>query len=44
MGLASYFFTKDVDRAWRLSDELEAGMIGLNTSGYYLPISGRLSC
>ncbi|KIV98849.1 uncharacterized protein PV09_09420 [Verruconis gallopava] len=33
MGLASYVFTKDLDRAWRLSDELEAGMIGVNTSG-----------
>ena len=32
MGLASYVFTKDLDRAWRLSDELEAGMIGLHTS------------
>lgn len=32
MGLASYCFSKDLDRAWRLSDELEAGMIGLNTS------------
>lgn len=32
MGLASYVFTKDIDRAWRLSEELEAGMIGLNTS------------
>ncbi|CAH0026016.1 unnamed protein product [Clonostachys rhizophaga] len=32
MGLASYVFTKDLDRAWRLLDEIEAGMIGLNTS------------
>ncbi|ETS84227.1 hypothetical protein PFICI_02252 [Pestalotiopsis fici W106-1] len=32
MGLASYLFTKDLDRAWRLLDDLEAGMIGLNTS------------
>ena len=31
MGLASYAFTKDVDRVWRLTDELEAGMVGLNT-------------
>jgi acyl-CoA reductase-like NAD-dependent aldehyde dehydrogenase len=28
MGLASYFFTKDVDRTWRLLENLEAGMIG----------------
>ncbi|KAH8895603.1 aldehyde dehydrogenase [Thozetella sp. PMI_491] len=32
MGLASYVFTKNLDRAWRLLDNLEAGMIGLNTS------------
>lgn len=28
MGLASYFFTKNVDRIWRLLENLEAGMIG----------------
>ncbi|KAM3074116.1 hypothetical protein ACMFMF_006139 [Clarireedia jacksonii] len=31
MGLASYFFTKNVDRTWRLLETLEAGMIGMNT-------------
>jgi succinate-semialdehyde dehydrogenase/glutarate-semialdehyde dehydrogenase len=31
MGLASYVFTKNVDRLWRLFENLEAGMIGLNT-------------
>jgi len=31
MGLASYFFTKSVDRTWRLLEALEAGMIGMNT-------------
>jgi acyl-CoA reductase-like NAD-dependent aldehyde dehydrogenase len=31
MGLASYFFTKNVDRTWRLYENLEAGMIGINT-------------
>lgn len=31
MGLASYAFTKNVDRMWRLFENLEAGMIGLNT-------------
>lgn len=30
MGLASYAFTKNVDRLWRLYENLEAGMIGLN--------------
>lgn len=31
MGLASYFFTKDVSRTWRLLESLEAGMVGMNT-------------
>ncbi|KAJ9646013.1 hypothetical protein H2204_000675 [Knufia peltigerae] len=31
LGLASYFFTKDVDRTWRLLENLEAGIIGMNT-------------
>jgi succinate-semialdehyde dehydrogenase len=31
MGLASYFFTNDVSRNWRLLEKLEAGMIGMNT-------------
>ncbi|KAF3762694.1 putative succinate-semialdehyde dehydrogenase [Cryphonectria parasitica EP155] len=31
MGLASYVFTKNVDRLWRMFERLEAGMIGLNT-------------
>ncbi|OAA56336.1 Aldehyde/histidinol dehydrogenase [Niveomyces insectorum RCEF 264] len=30
MGLASYVFTKNVDRLWRMFEKLEAGMIGLN--------------
>ncbi|KAL4732150.1 hypothetical protein ACLX1H_001158 [Fusarium chlamydosporum] len=31
MGLASYAFTKNADRIWRLFENLEAGMIALNT-------------
>ncbi|EPE09517.1 succinate-semialdehyde dehydrogenase [Ophiostoma piceae UAMH 11346] len=31
MGLASYVFTKNIDRIWRMFENLEAGMIGLNT-------------
>ncbi|KAF2742417.1 aldehyde dehydrogenase [Sporormia fimetaria CBS 119925] len=31
MGLASYAFTKNIDRMWRLFESLEAGMIGMNT-------------
>ncbi|KAM0438626.1 hypothetical protein ACHAPT_001379 [Fusarium lateritium] len=34
MGLASYFYTKDVSRTWRLLESLEAGMIGMNTGQY----------
>lgn len=29
MGLASYYFTKNIDRSWRLLENLEAGMIGM---------------
>ncbi|KAG4033113.1 hypothetical protein MFRU_005g01300 [Monilinia fructicola] len=31
VGLAGYFFTKDVERATRISEELELGMVGVNT-------------
>ncbi|KAH7386666.1 succinate-semialdehyde dehydrogenase [Phaeosphaeria sp. MPI-PUGE-AT-0046c] len=31
MGLASYCFTNDINRIWRMMDGLEAGMIGINT-------------
>ncbi|RYC83369.1 hypothetical protein BFJ63_vAg13772 [Fusarium oxysporum f. sp. narcissi] len=30
IGLASYFYTKDIDRTWRLLENLEAGIIGIN--------------
>ncbi|CAG8080886.1 unnamed protein product [Penicillium olsonii] len=43
MGLAAYFFTKDVSRSWRLLEGLEAGMIGVNTgnaSGAESPFGG----
>jgi succinate-semialdehyde dehydrogenase/glutarate-semialdehyde dehydrogenase len=30
MGLASYAFTKNVDRMWRMLENLEAGMVGMN--------------
>lgn len=32
VGLASYFFTKDVSRAYRVAEALETGMVGVNTS------------
>jgi succinate-semialdehyde dehydrogenase/glutarate-semialdehyde dehydrogenase len=30
-GLASYFYTRDLARAWRVAEGLEYGMVGLNT-------------
>ena len=30
MGLASYACTRDLGRAWRLSDQLQSGMVGIN--------------
>jgi succinate-semialdehyde dehydrogenase/glutarate-semialdehyde dehydrogenase len=30
-GLASYFYTRDLGRAWRVSEALEYGIVGLNT-------------
>lgn len=36
MGLASYYFTKNIDRTWRLFENLEAGMIGINTGEFLL--------
>ncbi|EDQ90543.1 uncharacterized protein MONBRDRAFT_18571 [Monosiga brevicollis MX1] len=31
LGLASYLFTKDIDRVYRMSEGLEFGMVGVNT-------------
>ena len=30
-GLASYVYTRDLDRAWRMGEALQYGMVGLNT-------------
>ena len=30
-GLASYFYTRDLARAWRVGEQLEYGMVGINT-------------
>ncbi len=29
-GLASYFYTRDIGRAWRVAERLEYGMVGIN--------------
>jgi succinate-semialdehyde dehydrogenase/glutarate-semialdehyde dehydrogenase len=30
-GLAGYFYTRDIARAWRVAEALECGMVGINT-------------
>jgi acyl-CoA reductase-like NAD-dependent aldehyde dehydrogenase len=35
LGLASYVFTKNVDRLWRLFENLDAGMIGLVSISFW---------
>jgi succinate-semialdehyde dehydrogenase/glutarate-semialdehyde dehydrogenase len=30
-GLASYFYTRDLSRAWRVAERIEAGIVGVNT-------------
>ncbi len=29
-GLAAYFFSKDISRSWRVAEQLEAGIVGIN--------------
>lgn len=31
VGLAGYFFSRDVGRVWRVAEKLEVGMVGANT-------------
>ncbi|PZU45756.1 MAG: succinate-semialdehyde dehydrogenase (NADP(+)) [Sphingomonas sp.] len=31
VGLAGYFYTRDLSRAWRVAEALEVGMVGINT-------------
>lgn len=33
-GLSAYFCTKDISRAWRVAESLEAGMVGINDSSF----------
>jgi succinate-semialdehyde dehydrogenase/glutarate-semialdehyde dehydrogenase len=30
-GLSSYFYSRDLGRAWRAAEALECGMVGINT-------------
>jgi succinate-semialdehyde dehydrogenase / glutarate-semialdehyde dehydrogenase len=42
-GLAAYFFTKDVHRAWRIAERLEYGMVSINDgilSAEVIPFGG----
>jgi succinate-semialdehyde dehydrogenase/glutarate-semialdehyde dehydrogenase len=36
--LASYFFSRDVGRIWRVAEELEYGMVGINTGLIYTEV------
>ena len=38
-GLASYFYTRDLGRAWRVSEGLEYGIVGLNTGLISTPVA-----
>ena len=43
-GLAAYFFTRDLQRTWKIAENLECGMIGVNTgmlSSEAAPFGGR---
>ncbi|SCZ91801.1 BZ3500_MvSof-1268-A1-R1_Chr5-3g08145 [Microbotryum saponariae] len=43
VGLAGYFFTENLSRAWRFAEALEVGMVGLNTgvlSSSVVPFGG----
>ncbi|KAI8098737.1 Aldehyde/histidinol dehydrogenase [Halteromyces radiatus] len=42
-GLAAYFYSRDVGRVWRVSEQLETGMVGANSgiiSSCYAPFGG----
>jgi succinate-semialdehyde dehydrogenase / glutarate-semialdehyde dehydrogenase len=42
-GLASYFYTNDISRIWKISESIEAGMIGINEgiiSSEQIPFGG----
>jgi succinate-semialdehyde dehydrogenase / glutarate-semialdehyde dehydrogenase len=42
-GLAGYLFTRDIARAWRVSERMEVGMVSINEGVYsnvYIPFGG----
>jgi len=43
VGLAAYFYTRDIARVWRVADALEVGMVGINETsiaGEMVPFGG----
>jgi succinate-semialdehyde dehydrogenase/glutarate-semialdehyde dehydrogenase len=40
-GLAGYFFSKDVQRCWRVAEAMEVGMVGINTGEATLACSSE---
>jgi succinate-semialdehyde dehydrogenase/glutarate-semialdehyde dehydrogenase len=38
-GLASYFYTENLHRAWRVGEALEFGMVGLNTGSVSMEVA-----
>jgi succinate-semialdehyde dehydrogenase/glutarate-semialdehyde dehydrogenase len=38
-GLASYFYTENLHRAWRVAERLEFGMVGINTGSLAMEMS-----
>src|SRR5438045_8614981 len=38
-GLASYFYTRDLHRAWRVAEQLEAGGVALNTGAISMEVA-----
>jgi succinate-semialdehyde dehydrogenase/glutarate-semialdehyde dehydrogenase len=38
-GLASYFYTRDLSRAWRVAEQLETGMVALNTGAISMEVA-----
>lgn len=42
-GLASYFYTNDLHRAWRVGEALDFGMVGLNTGSIAVTLMPKLA-